>query len=260
MKKFSKLVGVALLASVFAFGFASCSNGSSDDDNNGNPNNYIIGNSNNKLLKDLIDNDAIAVFTGEDIGKGYTYCINCYSDGSFIEQFYDGNKTFVDSKGTYDLVSGTLDSGFAYIYITHVVDKSLELKELEEPLKTPVTIENRKFTLYAIPFYRTSYPVLFNGKLDAETSVTFKFCEDKTFEQFSYENSKPLTISKGTYEFKKGDFSNGTIVIKCKQFINNETNKLEPITNPKEYPDQTLEITNGKFIVESDITLTFSKL
>lgn len=252
MKKISKLFALALLTSLFSF--ASCSNGSSDSD--GNP---------DGSYNDLIHNDAIAVFIGEDIGNGITYCINCFSDNSFIERVYDGNITFTESKGAYELVNdSTFDSGLAYIIITHTADQSLELKPLAEALKAPVQISNGKFTLYGIRFTKITDFVVFHGKINEETSVAFKFYEDKTFEQIAFENSESLKISKGTYNFKNGDYLNGTIVLTCKQFINNETKKLENITNPEEYPDQTLDITNGKFSIDFEgnyetSTVTFSK-
>ena len=239
MKKFSKLVGVALLASVFAFGFASCANGSSDDDDNGG---------NNK--ESIIDSKAIATYTGMNYSNGAIYVINCYSDGTFVEIVNEKNKTYKESIGTYVFEkSSDFENGICYINITNTVqDDSYELKKYE--FSAPVIITNGKFTLLNISFTRVKsetsevFPVIFKAAFDESTIMTFKFLEDKTFEQIVSEDSELQLLGKGTYKFTNGNFTAGTIILTCKQFLDHETKELKDVND---YPDMELEIINGTF-------------
>ncbi|MCR4954594.1 MAG: hypothetical protein K6A43_11040 [Treponema sp.] len=260
MKKFSKLVGAALLASVFAFGFASCSNGSSDDSNNSGSNN----------LEKAIDSNAIAVYVGYDYSHEATYVINCYSDGTFVERVNIDNKTYDDAKGTYELTDNDFDNSVGSINITHSVqDESLELKNFE--YSAPITITDGKFTFFSIIFTRKStneaknnsdnFPVVFLTETTNHGEVystSFVFYEDKTWEQFDTENSETTKIGKGTYKFTNGNFSDGTLILTCTQFINDKTKTLENVEN---FPDEVVYISNSIFIVDSDpdISLIFIK-
>lgn len=260
MKKFSKLVGVALLASVFAFGFASCANGSSDDSNNSGSNN----------LEKAIDSNAIAVYVGYDYSNEATYVINCYSDGTFVERVNIDNKTYDDAKGTYELTNNDFDNSVGFINITHTVqDESLELKDYV--YSAPITITDGKFTFFSIRFTRKStneaknnsdnFPVVFLTETTNHGEVystSFVFYEDKTWEQFDTENSETTKIGKGTYKFTNGNFSDGTLILTCTQFINDKTKTLENVEN---FPDEVVYISNSIFIVDSDpdISLIFIK-
>lgn len=260
MKKFSKLVGVALLASVFAFGFASCANGSSDDSNNSGSNN----------LEKAIDSNAIAVYVGYDYSNEATYVINCYSDGTFVERVNIDNKTYDDAKGTYELTDNDFDNSVGFINITHTVqDESLELKDYV--YSAPITITDSKFTFFSIRFTRKStneaknnsdnFPVVFLTETTNHGEVystSFVFYEDKTWEQFDTENSETTKIGKGTYKFTNGNFSDGTLILTCTQFINDKTKTLENVEN---FPDEVVYISNSIFIVDSDpdISLIFIK-
>jgi hypothetical protein len=268
MKKLSKLFALLLTASALVFAFASCANGSSDDDNNGNPNNNNsigIGKSNNKFLADLIDNNAVAVYIGIDYSANLTCAINCYSDGTFIERVSTENITYIQGKGLYELADGSdFENGAGYIIITHFVqDESLELKEYKLP--SPVTIEDGIFHFWGVIFtrYRTTenptepkidtdeetkssevFPVIFKAAFDESTIMTFKFLEDKTFEQIVSEDSELQLLGKGTYKFTNGNFTAGTIILTCKQFLDHETKELKDVND---YPDMEFEIINGTF-------------
>ena len=146
MKKLSKLFALLLTASALVFGFASCANGSSDDDDNG-PSLATFAHVEESEEMTISAEDVADGAPSSLLGKKYKYVIN------YTLYFYDSNFTvFTDAKaittdgkvleqqksteakGTYKLIDGDFSNGKVEYQITHA-NKKGKLIELSDDQK-----------------------------------------------------------------------------------------------------------------------------
>ena len=135
MKKLSKLFALLLTASALVFGFASCANGSSDDDDDNGPSLATFTYVEESEEMTISAEDVADGAPSSALGKKYKYVIN------YTLYFYDSNFTVftdakaittdgkilhqeksIEAKGTYKLIDGDFSNGTVEYQLTELND------------------------------------------------------------------------------------------------------------------------------------------
>ena len=114
----------------------------------------------------------------------------------------------------------------------------------------------------------SSVSAIYTAAYDENSSLTFKFYDDNTWEQIVFENSQYQTLGKGTYTLD-GNFTNGSVTLVCNQFVVYDENGNSKLQKVEDYPPVTITAIDGKADVElseedsngskAKVTVTFIK-